>query len=263
VTPMRVDDHIGHVADAGERLAAAVDRTSPGTPEPSCPGWTVDELVRHVGGVHRWATATLAQRRAAPFPPAEQEAFFEAAPHERDALLAWFRNGCAGLLHVLSTAPIDTECWAFLPAPSPLGFWARRQAHETTVHRVDAELAAGDSSAVDADLAADGVDELLTGFLARARGRLVADPPRTLVVRSADTGHGWRIRIEPDRRVVERIGQRTGEPADDPMADCALTGPAADLYLLLWNRRGPEAVEVSGDRAVLDLWRRAAVIRWG
>ncbi|HTW99850.1 MAG TPA: hypothetical protein VMD59_13795, partial [Acidimicrobiales bacterium] len=135
-------------------------------------------------------------------------------------------------------------------------FWARRQAHETSIHSADAEGAAGRPSSFAPELAADGIDELLLGFLPRRRGRLVADPAVSLGVRALDTGDSWTLRIEPDRRVpVEEAPEA---------ADCLLAGPASDLYLLLWNRLpgAPAAVEVRGDAGVLDLWKERATIRW-
>src|ERR1019366_10224384 len=74
-----------------------------------------------------------------------------------------YRSAHAVLVEALVAAPPDLRCWTFLPAPSPLAFWARRQAHETTIHRVDAELASGPVAPVTPEFAADGLDELLFG----------------------------------------------------------------------------------------------------
>jgi uncharacterized protein (TIGR03083 family) len=153
----------------------------------------------------------------------------------------------------LRSAEPDLACWSFLAAPSPLAFWARRQAHETTVHRVDAELATGERPEVPPGIATDGIDELLTGFFARARGQLVADPPVTLAVRTADTGVAWSIEIGPDFRRVTP-GADTG--------DCVVFGPAPELYLFLWNRRDLDGLRVTGDDSVLELWRANAQVRW-
>jgi len=145
------------------------------------------------------------------------------------------------------------QCWAFLPAPSPRAFWARRQAHETAIHRTDAELAAGSAPTFDGAFAADGLDELLFGFFARPRGRLVADPAVRLGLRATDTGDAWTITIGPDARTTVRAAAE---------ADCIVSGTASDLYLLLWNRRPPSACCVEGDDRVLDLWREKATISW-
>ncbi|HYA00761.1 MAG TPA: maleylpyruvate isomerase family mycothiol-dependent enzyme [Candidatus Binatia bacterium] len=249
---MEIAEHIAHLQDNGERLARAALAAGLDAPVPSCPGWDVRALVRHIGGVHRWATLYVAGGRMTPTTAEEDAAIFSAVGDGE--LLAWFGRGHSGLVTALRESDADLLCWTFLAAPSPLAFWARRQAHETAIHRVDAEIAAGWSVACPPDLAADGIDELLCGFLSRPRGRLVSDPPVTLSVWTDDTDDGWTMSIEPDRRVVSRDVQ--GD------ADCRLSGPASDLYLLLWNRQaGDDSVRVEGDRRVLDLWRERAAIR--
>ena len=132
--------------------------------------------------------------------------------------------------------PTDLECWTFLPAPSPLAMWARRQAHETAIHRVDAELAAGIAVSPFAPaFAADGVDELLTASCPAAPPKLRAEQPATLAVRCTDDDAAWLLRIGPDG--VTDTAATTRRRAG---ADCSVRGAAADLYLALWNRAGPE-----------------------
>ncbi|GGS78369.1 hypothetical protein GCM10010156_41320 [Planobispora rosea] len=238
--------------DAGVRMAEAASQAGLDAPVPTCPGWTVRDLLGHTGGVHRWATAYVATGKAEPFTDEEETEFFS-CPAD-DTLISWFRDGHAALVGTLEQADPDLACWAFLRAPSPLAFWARRQAHETTIHRVDAESATGKITPIDPALAADGVDELFDGFYARPRGRLVADPPVSLAVRATDRAASWTIRVEPDGRTV------TPGARDD--ADCVISGPAAELYLLLWNRADAGGLDVRGDRDVLALWREKARILW-
>src|SRR5262249_46760911 len=118
-------------------------------------------------------------------------------PDDR-ALVEWFRDGHAALVRVLEHADPDLTCWSFLPAPSPLAFWARRQAHETGIHRADAECANGTLTSYDPAFARDGIDELLLAFLPRPRTKFRADPPRTLLVHSTDTPGDWLVRVGPD-----------------------------------------------------------------
>jgi hypothetical protein len=154
--------------------------------------------------------------------------------------------------------------WTFLDAPSPLAFWARRQAHETAIHRADAQLAAGETPGYPADFAADGVDELMMGFFARDGAGAEAElehepaPDRTLLIRAGDTGQEWRAEIGADGRRVARVN-RGGGPAA-----CRLDGPAAGLYLLLWNRSDAAAagVSVSGDAELAAAWRAGMHVRW-
>lgn len=247
---LRVAEHVASLRRDGERLAEAAETAGLDAPVPTCPGWRVRDLVGHLGGVHRWAASFVLTDNPRPSSDEDKAAF--AAPGDDD-LLEWFRAGHAALVNALAEADPALTCWAFLPAPSPLAFWARRQAHETAIHRIDAEGAAGPVTEVAPEIATDGIDELLAGFFARPRGRLVADPPVTLAVRTTDTDAAWAIRIEADRRVVTP-GSREG--------DCVVAGPAGDLYLLLWNRRDSAGLDVKGDPAVLDLWRAKAQISW-
>ncbi len=164
-------------------------------------------------------------------------------------LVEWFLDGHAGLVAALSAAPADLECWTFLRAPSPLAHWARRQAHETAIHRVDTELAAGTAlSPIDAAFAADGVDELLCGFVPRRSTRLRAERPASLRVRSTDAGAAWLLRMESDGVTSTREDEAAPSAA---VTACTVSGTAADLYLALWNRRGREQLTVEGDDAVL------------
>jgi len=249
---MAATAHIARLRDDGERLAASAAAAGLDAPVPTCPEWRVRDLVQHTGGVHRWATSYLLTGRERETTDAEDAQFFERV--EDGELLPWFRAGHSALVSALSSSSPDLACWTFLASTSPRNFWARRQAHETAIHRADADAAAGHGSSFPADFADDGIDELLNGFLVRPRGRLVSDPSVSLAIRTTDTGSAWTMRIEPDRRVVSA-------GADD--ATCRVSGTASDLYLLLWNRQAlDDRVEVGGDRAVLDLWRERATIRW-
>src|SRR5205823_12484010 len=146
---------------AGERIAAAAERSGFDVMIPTCPGWRMRDLVRHIGDVHRWAAAHVAERRTERIN--DLTAVAGPLPDDRD-LVAWFRSGHANLLRTLERADPDIRCWTFLPAPSPLAFWARRQAHETTVHRADAQSATRGIVPVEPPFAVDGIDELLLGF---------------------------------------------------------------------------------------------------
>ncbi len=150
----------------------------------------------------------------------------------------------------------DLEGWAFLPAPSTRAFWARRQAHETSIHRADAQSCTEAVAPYDATFAADGVDELLFGF-AQRRNDLPDDPP-VLRLEATDVDRCWTARLGPER--VEAATD--AEAAVTPVADCTVRAPASDLYLLLWNRRTAATGELLGDRSVLDVWRGAVRVRW-
>ena len=253
VVLLSVADHLAALDDAGRRLASAARTAGLNAAVPTCEGWMVRDLLHHIGGVHRWCTAIVGGARSEPPGAEESAAFFAGAPDPD--LLDWYDDGLVQLRRVLAGADPDVACWSFLPAPSPLAFWARRQAHETAVHGADAESCVGEPTPLAAGFAVDGLDELLGGMVVRRMRRLVADPPVTLGVRPTDAAACWTVRIGPDGRNV------TSDPAP---ADCVVSGPASDLYLLLWNRGRPGgAVEVDGDGAVLDFWRRQVTIRRG
>jgi uncharacterized protein (TIGR03083 family) len=231
----------------GRLLGTVAEETGPDAKVPACPGWQVRDLLEHTGSVHRWATAFVAEGRTS-FQPEK------GAPElGRDELLAWYREGHRLLVDTLATAPPELTCWTFLPtASSPLAFWTRRQAHETTVHRTDAEAARGGApSAVAAEFAADGIDELLCGFHARPRSRVRTAQPRVLRVRATDVPDAvWTVRLSPEPSVTERGGTTS--------ADCELAGPAADLYLALWNRA--PVPTVTGDTTLAALWREKSAV---
>lgn len=249
---MEIGEHLEALHEDGVRLAEAAERAGTDAPVPTCPGWRVGDLLGHVGGVHRWAAAQV--RTGNPRPQRDQEVAAAFARPPDGELLDWYRAGHAALVTTLREADPEVACWTFLAAPSPLAFWARRQAHETAIHRIDAETAAGQVRPCAPRFAVDGIDELLTGFLARPRGRLTADPPVSLAVRATDADAAWTIRIEPDRRVVSRDA--------DGSADCTVSGPATRIYPMLWNRAGTGGLDVRGDLAVLDLWRDRARVTW-
>ncbi|MFJ9611178.1 maleylpyruvate isomerase family mycothiol-dependent enzyme [Kitasatospora sp. NPDC101176] len=278
---MEIIEHVSVLHREGTLLGDAAARTDPSAPVPTCPDWRLGDLVRHVGHVHRWAAAYPSRGLRTPLDEAGERAAIGPAPSDAD-LVDWFREGHAALVDALTRAPADLDCWAFLPAPSPLAFWARRQAHETAVHRFDADAAAGvEGPRVDAAFALDGIDELLRGFMARSGSKLRSDQPRTIRVRATDGPGSWHLTI-----TREPLGVTLGD-APEP-ADLTLSGPARDLYLLLWNRlpvgpartgavtgavtgagagswaeTGPVAkVELSGDETLLGLWRDAAAIGW-
>ncbi|MFC3571937.1 maleylpyruvate isomerase family mycothiol-dependent enzyme [Streptomyces yaanensis] len=232
----------------GRLLAAAAEEAGADAKVPTCPEWQVRDLLGHTGMVHRWAAAFVAEGRTSHHPGGELPDLDGAQ------LVAWFREGHRHLVDTLSSAAPDLRCWHFLPAPSPLAFWARRQAHETAVHRVDAESARGGTpTAIGVDFAVDGIDELLRGFHARPKSMVRSEDPRVLRVQATDAdGAVWTVRLSTEPPVSER--DDAGE------ADCEVTGPAARLYLALWNRL--PFPTVTGDASVAALWCEKSAVTW-
>ncbi|MBE4741100.1 MULTISPECIES: maleylpyruvate isomerase family mycothiol-dependent enzyme [Streptomyces] len=254
---METAEHIRALDEEGRLLATAARKAGTDAEVPTCPSWRVRDLVRHTGAVHRWATAFVAEGHPVPRPLPDGPGELDG-----DALLTWFEDGHRRLLDTLRAAPADLDCWTFLPAPSPRAFWARRQAHETAVHRADAESALGAASgfpvpdfstSLAVDFAVDGIDELLLGFHARPRSRVRTGTPRVLRVRATDTDAVWTVRLSSEPPAAERT-----DPAQAPDAECEITGPASRLYLALWNRIPFPAV--TGDPELAELWRESSGI---
>ncbi|MER7374961.1 maleylpyruvate isomerase family mycothiol-dependent enzyme [Streptomyces lanatus] len=245
---METADFVGNLDREGLLLAAAAEDAGADAKVPTCPDWQVRDLVRHTGMVHRWAAAFVAEGYTSYHPDSGLPDLDGAE------LFAWFREGHRHLVDTLAGAPADVQCWHFLPAPSPLAFWARRQAHETTVHRFDAESARGGApTEIDPALAADGIDELLRAFHARPKSRVRSAEPRVLRVRATDIDDAvWTVRLSQEPPVTER-GETGG-------ADGEISGPADRLYLSLWNRL--PFLQVTGDASLATLWRENSAVTW-
>ncbi|GAA0583414.1 maleylpyruvate isomerase family mycothiol-dependent enzyme [Streptomyces crystallinus] len=246
---MDTADLINTLDREGRLLADAAGAAGTGAPVPTCPDWRVRDLLRHTGTVHRWAAAYLTEGHTS-FRPSGAEPDLDG-----EELLGWFRQGHRALVDALTGAPKDLECWQFMPAPSPLAFWARRQAHETAVHRADAESAGGGAFTVaEPEFAVDGIDELLLAFHGREKSRVRTAAPRTLRVRTTDTDAVWTVHLSDGV-------PRTVRDNDGP-ADCELSGSAYELYLTLWNRLPLDSVALAGDASLAALWREKSAVTW-
>lgn len=250
---METDEHIAALESEGTLLADVAETCGTAAPVPTCPDWRVRDLVKHLGYVHRWAARHVAEASAELLEQQRESDVLASGPSD-DQLFAWFREGHGRLVATLRGADPDVRCFSFLPAPTPLAFWCRRQAHETAVHRADAEAAAGRASHFGADFAADGIDELVMGFAPTGRSRPTTDRRRVLLIRPTDAEHRWLVGLGPDG-----VDAARGEGGHDG----ALSGPADGLYLLLWNRATAAAagVEVEGED-LAAVWSSALQVRW-
>jgi uncharacterized protein (TIGR03083 family) len=264
---MEITEHIDALRRHGERLAEAAERAGLDAPVPPCSPWLVKDLLRHTGYVHRWAAQHITDRPGQVLDGPSEEEILAGGADDAE-LVAWFRAGHAALAQTLATADPALECATFMAAPSPLAFWARRQAHETAIHRADAESASGATPDYEPAFAADGIDELIMGFGRRRKYAPAAVPdPKTadggrLHVLAADTGDAWLVeahegRLQPRRLTVPGTGGAEG-------TGCTLTGPASGLYLYLWNRADAAGagVTVTGDPGVLSAWPASVRVRW-
>lgn len=252
-THLSLDDHLEALVHSGAALREAAAAAGLEAKVPTCPAWNVTELVTHQGMVHRWAAANLRGETDHDTSASRAEATAAAD------LLGWYAAGLTALVDTLKAAAEDTKALVFLKdAPPPRRFWARRQAHETTIHSVDAVSAvhgqwptAGDVEIAPA-LAADGIDELLTGFITRGKGRLRSTEPYTLLVRTDDTDHAWTLRISE--------GPIMTTPGEVRQPDAVFSGTAVQLYLSLWNRA--DEITAGGRSDIVGQWRSQIRVRW-
>ncbi len=218
---------------------------------PTCPGWTMRDLLAHVGLVHRYAAASV--RGQPPGPPPEVQAEASAATD----LLEWLDDGMVELLNALAAAPEQSDKRFFLPdSPAWRQAWARRQCHETTIHAVDSMSArlgrapTPDELWFTPALARDGIDELLLGFAPRPRYTLTRPEPVQISVTTEDGLGAWTVSLGP-AGTTARVGSV-------PDAGAEVTGSARGVYTGLWNRGRHFAV--AGDEAPLqDLLSRLRV----
>lgn len=228
-------DGAAAIAAASENLAA---------PVPSCPGWDAHRLIGHLGRVY-CSVREHVVRRASEVVPAEEIP----KPPAGEAVLAWCEEALSNVASALEGIEADDAVWSWAGEGYQNGaFYHRRMAHETLIHRWDAENAVGETQPLDDDLAADNIDELLQVVL-----------PFTIT--------NWKRPIPQGTLHLHRIGgegEWTVVPDDDSIAvslehakgDAAVRGSAADLALFIWERRGIDdlGIEVFGSREIAEQW---------
>lgn len=236
--------YLDELAHQGWLLRKAAGQCQLLTGVPSCPGWTVERLLGHTTKVHHWASAIL--RGADP-------AAFEFSPPEQHELFEVYDAGLAALLEQLRSAPPDLQVWTLAPAESATLFWARRQAHETAIHGVDAQLAAGFGvREFAADFAADGIDELLTAMAPRGfdsngfADGLTGECRISLT--PLDWNSSWTVSVGPNRLACQ--------PGSVDNADLSVFATVSDLYRWVWNRAGDADLTLRGKLSLADRWRQ-------
>ncbi|MGH3587273.1 MAG: maleylpyruvate isomerase family mycothiol-dependent enzyme [Pseudonocardia sp.] len=159
MAPLRDDRYLTALTTQSALFAEALRGPDLQQRVPTCPEWTLYQLAEHVGQAHRRATKLIIRRATAP--PDINELGNAATPEDPDKLATWLRDGATDLVDAIRAAGPQTPVWSWSDDQS-VGFWARRMAHETAVHRADIELALGNVFAVEADLAADAISEWLS-----------------------------------------------------------------------------------------------------
>lgn len=222
---------------------------------PSCPDWNAGQLLRHLGGAHRWAENTVRSRTRREAP--EDFRDLSAYTHEDPAVLdPWLADGAERLAAALRKAGPDTPIWTPVPAGTT-SFYARRFTHETAVHRADAMLALDAPYALDPDVAIDGIDEwmelgsLPLHFELHPWMRELLGPGRTLHFHATDTAPEasaeWVVDLTGDAIAWRRAHEKSA---------VAVRGPVTDLLLIIYRRRPPggAGIEILGDADLLDFW---------
>jgi uncharacterized protein (TIGR03083 family) len=243
-------DHRAAVAAETARFVATIGDADLTTAVPSCPGWTLADLVKHTGSVQRWFSVLL--RTRVQEPPRTREVDLR-LPEREDGYPGWLAESATVAAEAFAATDPDLPMWAW-GVDQHARFWARRMLFETLLHRADAELALGLRPAIDRTLAVDGIDEFLVNLpFATSFAPKVADlrgPDRTIGFRTTDGDDAWLVRLRPDGFGLAQ----TGEAADT--ADATVRGTAADLLLLVYGRLpyGAQSLAHEGDEDLLTHW---------
>jgi uncharacterized protein (TIGR03083 family) len=231
--------YLAHLQAESARLGE-VGRMGLDTAVPSCPGWTVDTVARHVAQVYAHKVEVL---RLGALPDPWPPDFSGLDTH------VWYDEARAAIVAALEQAGTELETWTFNPRDTTSGFWYRRMALESLVHRIDVEQAHAVVTPIDADLALDGIDEILYPNLGGPwweEGD--TKHPINAKVRVTAAGCSWTIRANSTRVDVQQ-----GAEAGD--VDAEIFGEPAPLYLWLWGRAADDAIQTAGDEDVVRAFR--------
>jgi uncharacterized protein (TIGR03083 family) len=232
------DQYVEHLRSDAARIHAVAGRDL-NAPVPACPGWTVHDAVEHVAVVYRHKIACIREKVfPSPWPPERGDVpTLDYLQQATDDLLA----------ELTSRDPLeyaDTWWWD----ERTVGFWGRRMAHESAIHRVDVELALDDITTIDEALAIDGVDEVLRIFLAGDWSDEPAADRTAAIVRVESGGRVWRVVMEKSAVVANVYLDRWPELP----VDATVSGDPLQMYLWLWGRGLRDKIEVDGDGEAVD-----------
>ncbi|GGR90679.1 hypothetical protein GCM10010252_31880 [Streptomyces aureoverticillatus] len=266
MTDLTLDRYAAEITAQTQQLTAAVKGADLASPVPTCAGWSLGDLLRHLGGAHRWAEEIVRSRAAGPVPDDQVNDVSGDDRTDATALTAWLDEGAALFADALRKAGPHASVWTVAPDGTPV-FWARRMTVETVVHRADAVAAVDGTYTLDQDVALDALAEWL-GFIELPQVyesveamRALLGPGRTLHFHATDAAPGargdWLVDLTGEAPAVRRTAatERThGEPA------VGLRGSAAALLLLMYRRDSvlEDTVEVVGERELFEEWREAA-----
>jgi uncharacterized protein (TIGR03083 family) len=220
----------------------------PATPIPTCPGWSLNQLFKHLGRGNRWCAQIISERRTEALDPRDVRE--GKPPDDLDDAIAWFNAGAQLILDAVDQVGADARVWTF-NGGKPAGWWIRRRVHEQLVHRADAQLALGVEFTAPAEMAADGVSEWIDLAVQARRPEPPLQHGMTLHLHASDDGLGptgeWTITHDED-------GLNWSH--DHMKGDAAVKGTATNLLLGITRRKSSAdaRLEVFGDPAVWDGW---------
>lgn len=230
-------------AAAGEAgLSAAV---------PPCPEWRVSDLAFHLGRVYRWVRSHASRGTTS-----RPETSSRDLPVEQPAdpeLVGWWNAEYEQLLDFLVTLDPAQPAWHWAPAPKLAGFWHRRMAHETAIHRWDAQVAVGQVEPIETRLALDGVAEVLDSWLPAERRKGPTGRSGVVQLVATDAEQEWFVRLRGEG--VALLDTDTWLDHDDHQTRVLARGTASDLVLALYGRVPFEMLETSGDATLLESLR--------
>jgi uncharacterized protein (TIGR03083 family) len=243
------------------RFVELVRAADPATPVPSCPGWTVADLVKHHGMSHRRVEHVVRHRVREPVWSKDLE---PGLPDDQADYPAWLAAGAGPLLATLRAADPDAPMWTN-GADQHARYWARRILYEAVVHRADAELAVGRKPDIDAETAVDGIDEFLTNLpFFRWVAEAVAELPhdgRAVRLHATDHEGEWMVTLDPagfswQRRHGTATSHEAHRKGTQPAPCVTVEGSAGDLLLLTYGRLPPadDRFAVAGDGRFLAQW---------
>jgi uncharacterized protein (TIGR03083 family) len=218
-------------------------------PVPTCPEWTVGDLVGHLGSIYAWVSGHVTRGDVSRPEPRRDDA----APAGSDRLV-WFDEQYATLLGTLEAVDPELPAWNWAPQAKKAVFWHRRMAHETAVHRWDMQMAAGTAEPIEAKLASDGITEVFDSWLPAGRRRGETEGVRGIAALNAtDVAQTWFVRLRDAG--IALLDTDTLLDDDHPHERAQATGTASDVLLALYGRVPFDVLEVAGDPRLLQALR--------
>jgi uncharacterized protein (TIGR03083 family) len=227
----------------GPAFRAAVAEADPDAQVPSCPEWTVAQLTGHLTEIYGWVAAHVG-RGVTTAPEPRRRGAVAASVEEFDARLG-------ALLTLLDALDPEMPAWNWAPQSKKVGFWHRRMAHETAVHRWDAQMATGLAEPLEAKLAADGVAEVLDTWLPAGKGKCAVERQGMVALSATDLEETWHLRLRPGGGVA-LLDTDTLLDDDDLHERAVAQGTASDLELALYGRVGFDVLILSGEESLFD-----------